>query len=242
MSGIRKEHPADGGASEIRRGNSDGGADIIGFIDQESGQPNPLMGQGNMALVKDQPVIEQITKYWDSSQLTPTGLPYVTTVEEYAILPPINVENYSRLRLVIVYRPGVIGVQEPSGSLGILSLLHEGLQQTAPDIADPTIPELWVASGVVNPVLNVRPAPPYTAPVAIQNGYARRAFWSSELTWNWFEGLTAPFPYSPVAQAVDLWFDTQSLTAWRLRVGDRAADPETVDSASTLQLYYQLQR
>ncbi len=163
--------------------------------------------------------------------VTENPLPYATLVDDYAVLPAVDVRGQRILTLYVEYTPGIAAYE--SSSDGRLSLLPEAaLALEGPNGVSQPDEASWFAVGVLDGTLGTSEA---TSPVPILSPtYAARLAYASELIFQGTfadEGAEEFFPAK-----FTLLYDVSAYSWFRFRVADRGAQD------STAKIYYTLQR
>lgn len=186
-----------------------------------SGQPRPVRGDQFFPFVKDPSDLAGMVIYRAEEDL-----PNVTAVSGYNIGPEIQTAGFRQLEVVLVYTPAQDGQQTP---LGFLSLILQKLRTP-----EGSVQELWAAQGVLDPTLQV---PPTGDPLPIEDGYAARRAYLSELVVEPYNGQ-APTQTGPFV--LTLTFDVQTARKIRLLVGSR--NSVGAATAGRLAIFAELQR
>lgn len=201
--------------------NEGGTGGVPAAYQTPSGQPKAVRGDQFFPFVKDPSDLAGMHIYRAEADL-----PNVAVVADYDIGPEIETAGFRQLEVVIVYTPAQDGQQAP---VGFLSLILQKLR--TPEGSDQ---ELWAAQGVLDPTLQV---PPTGDPLPIEDGYAARRAYLSELVVEPYNGQaatqTGPF-------ILTLTFDVQTARKVRLLAGSR--DSDDTPTAARLALYAELQR
>lgn len=209
----RADNPNQGGIEKVRRYN-DGSVRVLptGYLD-EAEQVRPIPGDASFPYFKDPPDLQPSVVLRDEAVLPVAG-----ALAGYETSAEIETLGYRLLELTLGFTPA-----DPDNGTSILSVVAEKLDRN-PATNQP----LWKVQGVIEPTL-------YTP--AIEQGFAYRNIFASELRFEPYIDRVAPFPL-PQQTLFEVTFDVATTQAMRFRWACIGTNP-----ASGLMLaYYRLQR